>query len=110
MNNISKSLHDCQIGSILAEDLVNDKGFIILKKNTILTEKTLESLSKLGINNLVIQSITKITPAELQEKMEKIEKRINKRMRRCEMTNEMKILKDILVEYFSRNSIGHVEE
>jgi len=110
MNNITKSLHECQAGSVLAEDLVNNDGVIILRKDAILTEKKLESLSQLGINDVVIKSEKKLSQAELQEKMGKISTRISKRMRRCEMTAEMKTLKDILVKYFTRDLMDNVEE
>lgn len=103
MTDINIPLEECPADSILAVDIVNDSGFVILKAGTILTESKIETLSKYGVENISIKSEVKLTPEELEEKKKKIEENINKRMRKCNMTNEMTQFKNILIEYYCRD-------
>lgn len=103
MTDTSIPLDKCPSEATLAEDIVNNNGVVILKAGTVLTERKIETLSKYGVANIVIKSTIKLTPNEVEEKMEKIEKTINKRMRRCEMTDEMNQFKNVLVNYYYRD-------
>lgn len=100
MTDISIILQECPVEAILAKDVANENGVAILKSGTVLTEKKIENLLNYGVVNIVIKSIIKLSPDELDEKIKNIEKNIVKRMRRCEMTDEMVQLKNILVNHY----------
>lgn len=99
MDNITISLSDCPFEATLAEDVLNDNGVIVLKAGTCLTQEKIHSLEKYGFDNVVIKSMHRLSAAELEEKRIKIEKNIDKRMRKCEMNDDMKNFKNILVAY-----------
>ena len=109
MTKVNKLLSECQAGAVLAEDLIGSDGIMILGKDTVLTDRNIESLSRLGIKSVVIKSGKKMSEAELQEKAGKFSKRINKRMRRCEMTPDMEALRDILLKYYVQGLMDNVE-
>ena len=103
MTDIITLLAECPVEATLAKDIENENGVVILKADTILTEKKIESLSKYGVINIVIKSEIKLSPDELDGKLKNIENNISKRMRRCEMTDEMVQFRNILVNHYSRN-------
>lgn len=102
MNKITTSLADCPAGATLAEDIVNENGVIVLKAGTLLTEAKINGLQKYELDNIVISSTDKLTEAERAEKRERIEKNIDKRMRKCEMTVEMSKFRNVLLAYYCR--------
>lgn len=99
MANINVSLEDCPAESTLAEDVTNENGVIVLKAGVVLDETKIANLARYGINDIVIISTTKLSPAELAEKKKRIGKHIDKRLRKCEMTDEMIELRDILIKH-----------
>ena len=103
MPDISVSIEECPVDATLAEDVLNESGMVVLKAGTVLAENKLASLSRYGITDLVIKDMSTLSPQEIAEKKEKIEKQIIKRMRRCEMTDEMIELKNMLVNYHCRD-------
>jgi HD-GYP domain-containing protein (c-di-GMP phosphodiesterase class II) len=49
MYKLRVNLADCRIGNILAEDIINDNGIILVAKNTVLNPFILLKLSEIGI-------------------------------------------------------------
>ena len=99
MDKISVNISECPVESILAEDVMNDNGVIVLKAGTLLTESKINSLERYGLESIVINSQDKVSAAELEAKKKQIGKILDKRMRRCDMNKEMTSLKNILISY-----------
>ena len=102
MDKSSISLTNCPVEAVLAEDVVNANGVIVLKAGTILSESKIVSLGKYGVECVIIEAQSSLSPEEIEAKRHNIEKIIAKRMRLCEMTDEMQSLKDALVNYQCR--------
>ena len=100
MDNVLVDIQSCPAESVLAEDVTNVSGVVILRAGTVMTQEKLTSLSKYGVNTIVVTIKNNLSAAELMQKKQNIKKVIDKRMRRCEKTDEMKKLKSILVTYY----------
>jgi len=105
MADMKVLIGECPLDACLAEDVINDVGVVVLKAGSILTEKILSTLSKYGVDNIVIKKEEKINVAEIEERIKQTREKISKRMRKCEMTKEMVSLKQILVNYHCRGLV-----
>lgn len=99
MASIRVKVDLCHAGAVLAEDVVNDSGVAMLKAGASLTESTIEKLIRNGVSELIINKEEALSEEELEEKRQKIDALITKRMRNCETNNEMVLLKKILIDY-----------
>jgi hypothetical protein len=67
-------IDDCADGMVLAKDVKNDSGGILLPRGSVLRTGTLASLKKHGVSRLVIEEETnKSMPAFSREEIEKAE-------------------------------------
>lgn len=68
------SLNKVTTGMILADDLLDKVGHILLPAGTTLSENMLHSLATHGISQLCIEKDNTPSPDELEERQDKIER------------------------------------
>ena len=100
MNIIELPILKCDENAVLAIDVINDKGTVLLKSGAILTAAKLNSLVKNGIETISIVNENKMTEAQLAEKKKKVEKIIKRLFRKSNMQPHMKQLQGIFVDYY----------
>ena len=65
MNKISKQMTNCDTGDILAEDLIDSTGVVLVVKNTVINEFIKEKLLGRGIKEILIHEQQKMSRKEL---------------------------------------------
>lgn len=100
MKSLELAIDKCDENSILAIDITNSSGAVMLKAGTILTREKLISLNRMGISELSIVKEEKLSPEELEKKRKRVESRINRLFRKVQYDPEMNRFKQILTKYF----------
>lgn len=65
MNKISKQTTNCDTGDILAEDLIDNTGVLLVVKNTVINEFIKEKLLDMGIKEVLIHEQQEISKKEM---------------------------------------------
>ncbi len=88
-------------GMILAKPVVDDKGRTLCGPGTLVTDKLVSRIEKMGISVVYVQSDEKMSDEELQKERQKIERRFSK----IPPSSFLHPLKDILLQALNaRNS------
>ncbi|MCM8824076.1 MAG: hypothetical protein NC822_05345 [Candidatus Omnitrophica bacterium] len=82
---IKKRIDDLKEGVVLAKDIVNENGLLLVAKGTSLDEKLLSLLKDRGVKwvyvNVNIRELDQPLPKELEEEYKNIEERIDKKFK-----------------------------
>ncbi len=66
MKKIYKNIIDCNIGDILAADVINDRGVVLVANNTIINEYIKNKLFEIGISQVCILDYEKIDNLDIE--------------------------------------------
>ncbi|MCB1152169.1 hypothetical protein KDL45_00865 [bacterium] len=64
-----------QAGMVLAKPACNDKGMVLCKEGTELTENLIERLGRFGIDMVTIEDDHEVTPDEIAARLGALERR-----------------------------------
>ena len=99
MSTIYLSLNKAKPGMRLAEDLANEGGMILCKRDTVLTENIIQRLENMGIEKIPVEHSMSDEEREtlLKEKLELIDKAFEDKKEDC-----MEMLKQALTIFWKR--------
>ena len=100
MKQVVIDIAECEQDSVLAEDIVNKNGMVMLKAGSVLTDDKISALLKNGINSISVLSENKLTPEQMAERRKKVEKNVKKLFRKCDKSKHMSQLEGILIDYY----------
>lgn len=95
---IEIELDDAQPGMILSEPVLDVKDTVLLPAGTTLTESTLKSLSRRGIDTIVVVNEA-ISEADLKFERERVEKRMTVLFRKCSVGGISETLSKQILAY-----------
>ena len=95
---IEIELDDAQPGMTLSEPVIDGKETVLLPAGTVLTESTLKSLSRRGIDSIVVVNDA-ISEADLRLERERVEKRMAVLFRQCAPGSISQTLSQLILAY-----------
>ena len=95
---IKIELDDAQPGMTLSEPVLDVKDIVLLPAGTTLTESTLKSLSRRGIDSIVVVNDA-ISEADLRLERERVEKRMAVLFRQCAAGSISQTLSQLILAY-----------
>ncbi|MCM8774095.1 MAG: hypothetical protein NC820_05115 [Candidatus Omnitrophica bacterium] len=100
---IKKRIDDLKEGVVLAKDIVNENGLLLVAKGTFLDEKLLSLLKDRGVKwvyvNVNIKELDQPLPKELEEECRNIEERIEKKFKEFDDHYVMRKIANSAKEY-----------
>jgi hypothetical protein len=95
---IEIELDDAQLGMTLSQPVLDGKQTVLLPAGTVLTESTLKSLSRRGIDSILVVNGA-ISEADLRFERERVEKRMAVLFRKCAAGGISETLSQLILAY-----------
>jgi hypothetical protein len=99
---VEKRVEDIQEQSILADDVVDKNGSILLKADAVLTQDILKKISDLGITNISIYEEETLSPEQLEMERAEIQQQTDRRFRHMKNNPLMMEFKNMILKYRQR--------
>jgi hypothetical protein len=96
---VERRVEDVQVQSILAGDVSDKNGSILLKADAILTKDILKKISELGIASIFVYTEETESPEQLEAKRVEIQQQTEHRFRHMSDNRLMMDLKRIILEH-----------
>ena len=100
MKQIMVDTNKCEEGAVLAEDVVNENGMVMLRAGSVLTGDKINALLRNGINTVPVVHEEKLSAEQIAEKRKKIDKKVSKLFRKSRKDECMSQFESILVDYY----------